>query len=129
MGYKFSLTHDKYTSLSHRRYIDVTLHKSEGKKTLKTWLIRIFVYRPSESLMQNIKDHADIVDQFCFNYAIHLGVYDTLHKKNNVTNVPIAEKTDSDPEEDEHGIYDDNFRFESVKDEINVNYPEILMNT
>ena len=42
LGYKFSLTHDEYTSLRHRRYIGVNLHKSEGKKTYKTGLIRIF---------------------------------------------------------------------------------------
>ena len=52
-----------------------------------------------------------------------------MRKKNKDTNVPIAEETDSDSEEDEHGIYNDNFRFELVKDDISVGYLEILMNT
>ena len=62
----------------------------------------------NKKLMQS----TDIVEQFCFNHAIHHGECDTLYKKNKVINVPIAEETDSDSEEDEHGIYDDNFRFE-----------------
>ena len=157
MGYKFSLTYDEYTSLRHRSYIGVNLHESEGKKTYKTGFIWIFGSCPAESLMQNTKDLnsfgvcmerdivgstqdgaainkklmqlTDIVDQFCFNHAIHLGVCDMLYKKNKDTNVPIAEETDSDSEEDEHGIYNDNFKFELVKDDISVDYLEILMNT
>ena len=81
------------------------------------------------AINKKLMELTDIVDQFCFKHAIHLGACETLYKKNNVTNVPIAEETDSDSGEDEHGIYDDNFRFELVKDEINVDYPEILMNT
>ena len=80
------------------------------------------------AINKKLMELMDIVDQFCFNHTIHLGVCDTFYKKNKVTNVPIAKETDSDSEEDEHGIYDDNFRFESVKVEINVDYPEILMN-
>ena len=57
MGCKFSLTHDEYTPLRHRRYIGVNLHESEGKKTYKTGFIRIFGSCPAESLIQNIKDH------------------------------------------------------------------------
>ena len=70
----------------------------------------------------------DIADQYCFNHAIHLGVCDTLYKKSKVTNIPIALEMDSDSEEDEHGICADNFSFESVKDEINKDYRETIIN-
>ncbi|XP_065659767.1 uncharacterized protein LOC136083828 [Hydra vulgaris] len=157
MGRKFSLSYDEYTSLRHRRYIGFNLHENECKKTYKTGLIRTYGSCPAENLTQNIKVHlnsfgvcmerdvvgstqdgaainkklmqlTDIVDQLCFNHAIHLGVCDTLYKKNKDINVPAPKETDSDSEEDEHGIYNDNFSFESVNNEINVVYPKILIN-
>lgn len=102
-GCKFSITFDEYMTLRHRRYIGVNIYDSFDRKAYKTGLVGIFGSCPSETLKELIKNHlatfglclekdivsstqdgcavnkkmlkeTDILQQFCLNHAIHLGV-------------------------------------------------------
>lgn len=156
-GVKFSITHDEYTSSRRRRYIGVNIHESEYMKTYKTGLIRINGSCNAEDLLDKITDHlrsfglclfkdivgstqdgaainkkfmrmTDLIQQFCFNHAIHLGVCDTLYKKSKEVPQPVVqfdEDDDEDEDEDEDD-YEDNFCLENIEGEQAIHYPEVL---
>ena len=48
----------------------------------KKEVMKEFVEKIDAAINKKLMQLTDIVDQFCFNHAIHLAVCDTLYKKN-----------------------------------------------
>jgi len=154
-GKKFSMTVDEYTTIRRRRYFGVNLHVSESNKTLQTGLIRIMGSCNAESMVEKITEHLrefginvekdivgstqdgaainkkfigiiKVIEQYCLNHAIHLGVCDTLYKTTAEFN-PIEIDSDSSDESD---IFEDPLDIQVVQDNLHdsMYYNELLKN-
>jgi hypothetical protein len=154
-GTKFSITYDEYTSLARKRYIGVNIHDSTDHKTYKTGIIRVIGSCPAEIMLANLSSHlqsfglslendivastqdgaavnkktlsmTELIQQFCLNHAIHLGVVDTLYKKNG-TNIREAIDLEIDDEENDIDNYAESNLFESFEEpeDSNIDYFEV----
>lgn len=146
---KLSMSIDEYTTVRHRRYFGINLHSQNT--TYKTGLVRILGSCPAEKMVEKVSKHLElfginyqkdlvgstqdgaavnkkfmkimnIVEQFCFNHAVHLGVCDTLYKKtqecvlNNLDSSDIEENDNFDQFTDLEIIeeVDDNIDFSII---------------
>ncbi|KAG5677009.1 hypothetical protein PVAND_006797 [Polypedilum vanderplanki] len=150
-GTKFSMTVDEYTTIRGRRFFGVNIHTSDDKVTIKTGLVRIIGSCTAEDMVLSMRQHlndfgldinkdivgstqdgaavnkkfirlVDIIGQFCLNHALHLGVCDTLYKKNTLD---IDDLNLANDEIDETDFYDDSLEF-SVDEVEDVNYHNLL---
>ena len=131
-GAKFSMCVDECTTIRGRRFFGINIHSSDDKVTIKTGLVRIVGSCSAEDMVVAMKQHltefgidmnkdivgstqdgaavnkkfirlVDIIGQFCLNHALHLGVCDTLYKKEN----EIEEHYFDSDESDESDCFDD----------------------
>ena len=134
---KFTMTIDEYSTVRRRRYFGINVH-SNGK-TYKTGLVRIMGSCNAEKMKEVVVNHLkhygidtekdligstqdgaainkkfmrllQVIDQFCFNHGIHLGICDTLYKKKQVG---ISDQYDS-IDDNENDDYDQDVDFELI---------------
>jgi hypothetical protein len=125
---KCTMTIDEYSTVRRRRYFGINIHCD--KKTFKTGLVRIMGSCNAEKMKEVVDHHLssyginsekdlvgstqdgaavnkkfmllmDVIDQFCLNHGIHLGVCDTLYKKKNDHESNAQYSVDDDDENDE----------------------------